>query len=239
LQGATLDNAPAIYDRDQDISEELKAMKVPPSIMLSLIAAIGPSPLALAVPTTVALHSPAQVIEKSPQKLAQFPSGSQERSQLVQQANALYNQRDFKGAETSLRQLIKKYPEDAFGHFQLGNVLLRQKQPEAAIKSYEEAIRLKPKYALAYNAVGVVYATQDRWNEAITEYRKALEINPNYGEAMTNLGQALWQINKRDEAVASLEKALTIFKTQSRNDKVYQIEQMLKQIRNVNDPSVS
>ncbi|MBD2447661.1 tetratricopeptide repeat protein [Nostoc sp. FACHB-152] len=217
-------------------------MKVQPvsSIMLSLIATIGTSPLALAVPTTVALHSPAQITKKIPQKLAQFADNdSQERSQLVQQANALYNQRDFKGAETSLRQLIKKYPEDAFGHFQLGNVLLRQKQPEAAIKSYQEAIRLKPKYALAYNAIGVVYATQDRWNEAITEYRKALEINPDYAEAMTNLGQALWQINKRDEAVASLEKALTIFKTESRNDKAYQVEQMLKQIRTADDPSVS
>jgi tetratricopeptide (TPR) repeat protein len=207
--------------------------------MLSLIAAIGSSPLALAVPTTVALHSPAQIADKQPQKLAQSSDNNPERLRLVQQANALYNERDFKGAETSLRQLIKKYPKDAFGHFQLGNVLLRQKQPEAAIQSYQEAIRLKPKYALAYNAMGVVYATQDRWNEAIAEYRKALEINPDYAEAMTNLGQALWQVNQRDEAVASLEKALNIFKTQSRNDRVYQIEQMLRQIRNIDDPSVS
>ena len=114
-----------------------------------------------------------------------------------------------------------------------------QSEPEAAIQSYQQATRIKPKYALAYNAIGVVYATQDRWDDAITQYHKALEINPNYGEAMTNLGQALWQVNKRDEAVASLEKALNIFKTQSRNEKVYQIEQMLKQIRNANNPSVS
>jgi len=231
----------SIYDRDQDISEELKAMKVQPvsTIMLSLITAIGLSPLALAVPTTVALHSPTQIAQKTSQKLAQFPGGTPERSQLIQQANALYNQRDYKGAEESLRKLIKRYPEDAFAHFQLGNVFLRQKQPEAAIKSYQEAIRLKPKYALAYNAIGIVYATQDRWNEAIPEYRKALEINPDYGEAMTNLGQALWQVNQRDEAVASLEKALNIFKSQSRNDKAYQIEQMLRQIRSADDPSVS
>ncbi|MBD2439997.1 tetratricopeptide repeat protein [Nostoc sp. FACHB-110] len=209
------------------------------SITLISIAAIGVSQLTLAVPTMAALLYPTQINEKPSSNLAQFNDDNPERSQLIQQANALYSQRDFKGAETSLRQLIKKYPEDAFAHFQLGNVLLRQKQPEVAIKSYQEAIRIKPKYALAYNALGVAYATQDRWNEAITEYRKALEINPNYGEAMTNLGQALWQINKRDEAVASLEKALNIFKTQSRNDKVYQIEQMLKQIRSVNDPSVS
>ncbi|MBU7584417.1 MAG: tetratricopeptide repeat protein [Nostoc sp. TH1S01] len=217
-------------------------MKILPisSIMLSLIAAIGGSPLVLAVPTKVAFQGNAQIAEKQPQKLAQFQDdGNSERSQLVQQANDLLNRGDLTGAEKVLRRLIKKYPEDAFGHFQLGNVLRRQKQPEAAITAYQEAIRLKPKYALAYNAIGVVYATQDRWDDAISQYRKALEINPNYAEAMTNLGQALWQVNKKDEAVASLEKALTIFKTQSRNDRVYQIEQMLKQIRSADDPSVS
>jgi tetratricopeptide (TPR) repeat protein len=87
--------------------------------------------------------------------------------------------------------------------------------------------------------MGVAYATQGRWDEAITAYRKALEINSSYGDAMTNLGQALWQVNKRDEAVASLEKALNIFKTQSRNEKVYQIERILKQIRSADDPSLS
>ncbi|AFY42915.1 tetratricopeptide repeat protein [Nostoc sp. PCC 7107] len=217
-------------------------MKILPisSMILSLIAAIGGSPLVLAVPTKVALYGNTQIAEKQPQQLAQLSGeGDSERSQLVQQANALYNQGDLTGAEKILRRLIKKYPEDAFGHFQLGNVLLRQKQPEPAITSYQEAIRLKPKYALAYNALGVVYATQDRWDDAISQYRKALEINANYGEAMTNLGQALWQLNKKDEAVASLEKALNIFKTQSRNDKVYQIQQMLKQIRTADDPSVS
>ncbi|WP_103126588.1 tetratricopeptide repeat protein [Nostoc cycadae] len=217
-------------------------MKILPisSMILTLIAAIGGSPLVLALPPKVALQGNAQITEKQPVKLAQLQDdNNSERSQLVQQANALYNQGDLTGAEKVLRRLNKKYPEDAFGHFQLGNVLLRQKQPEAAISSYQEAIRLKPKYALAYNALGVVYATQDRWDDAISQYRKALEINSNYGEAMTNLGQALWQVNKKDEAVASLEKALNIFKTQSRNDKVYQIQQMLKQIRTADDPSVS
>ncbi|MBD2497134.1 tetratricopeptide repeat protein [Nostoc sp. FACHB-280] len=217
-------------------------MKILPisSIMLSLIAAIGESPLVLAVPTKVAFQEHAQITQKQPQKLAQFQDdGNSERSQLVQQANNLLNSGDLTGAEKVLRRLIKKYPDDAFGHFQLGNVLRRQKQPEAAITAYQEALRLKPKYALAYNAIGVVYATQDRWDDAISQYRKALEINPSYGEAMTNLGQALWQVNKKDEAVASLEKALNIFKTQSRNDRVYQIEQMLKQIRAADNPGVS
>ncbi|WP_066382579.1 tetratricopeptide repeat protein [Anabaena sp. CA = ATCC 33047] len=176
---------------------------------------------------------------KPVQKLAQFTDSVQERSQLIQQANDLYSRRDFPGAQVSLCELIKKFPKDAFAHFQLGNVLFRRNQPETAISAYREAIRFNSKYALAYNAIGIVYASQNRWTDAIAEYEKALNINPKYGDAMMNFGQALWQVNKKDEAKSALEKALNIFKSQSRNEKVYQVEQILQQIKTLDNPSVS
>ncbi|MEH2378020.1 MAG: tetratricopeptide repeat protein [Nostoc sp.] len=207
---------------------------------LSIITAIGLSPLVLAVPAKVSLQSPEESAQKQPQKLAQFSGAdTPERSQLLQEANALYNQGDLTGAEENLRKFIKKSPEDAFAHFQLGNVLFRQKKPEEAISSYREAIRLEPKYALAYNAIGMVCASQSRWEEAITEYQKALEINPNYGEALTNFALALWQTNKRDEALSSLEKALNIFKSQNRGEKVKQVERILQEIKTADRPNVS
>ncbi|MEH2412751.1 tetratricopeptide repeat protein [Nostoc sp.] len=207
---------------------------------LSIITVISLSPLALAVPAKVSLDSPEQSVERQPQKIAQFSdTNTPERSQLLQQANALYNQGDLTGAEENLRKFIKKSPEDAFAHFQLGNVLFRQKQPEEAISSYREAIRLQPKYALAYNAIGIVYASQSRWEEAITEYQKALEINPNYGEGLTNFALALWQTNKKEEALSSLEKALNIFKAQNRGEKVQQVERILREIKTADQPSVS
>ncbi|MCC5616935.1 tetratricopeptide repeat protein [Nostoc sp. CHAB 5836] len=208
-------------------------------MMLSMITVMGISPLVLAVPGK-ALHPPEESAQKQLQKIAQFSdTDTPERSQLIQQANALYNQGDFKGAEENLRQFIKKFPEDAFGHFQLGNVLFQQKKPEEAINAYREAIRLKSNYALAYNASGMVYASQSRWEDAIIEYKKALEINPNYGEALTNFALALWQTNKRDEALSSLEKALNIFKEQNRGEKVNQVERILREIKTADDPGVS
>ncbi|MEH2349020.1 MAG: tetratricopeptide repeat protein [Nostoc sp.] len=208
-------------------------------ITLSAIAVIGLSPLALAASGKVYLHSPEPDVQRQPQKLAQSGTGSPERSQLLQQANALFNQGDLTGAEENLRKFIKKFPDDAFGHFQLGNVLFRQKKPDEAISSYQEAIRLQSKYALAYNAIGMVYASQSRWEEAMTEYKKALGINPNYGEALTNFALVLWQTNKKDEALSSLEKALNIFKAQNRGEKVNQVERLLKEIKTADDPSVS
>ncbi|MBE9105858.1 tetratricopeptide repeat protein [Nostoc cf. edaphicum LEGE 07299] len=209
-------------------------------MMLSIISVMGISPLVLAVPGQVSLHSPEQYAQRQPQKLAQFSdTGTPERSQLLQQANGLFSQGDLTGAEENLRKLIKKFPEDSFGHFQLGNVLFRQKKPEDAISSFREAIRLQPKYALAYNAIGIVYASQSRWEEAITEYKKALEINPNYGEGLTNFALALWQTNKKDEALSSLEKALNIFKEQNRGEKANQVERILKEIKTADEPGIS
>lgn len=209
-------------------------------MILSIITVMGISPSVLAVPAKVSLHSPEQDAQRQPQKIAQFSgTDSPERSQLLQEGNALYNQGDFKGAEENLRKFIKKFPEDAFGHFQLGNALFQQKKSEEAISAYREAIRLQPKYALAYNAIGMAYASQSSWQEAITEYKKALEINPNYGEALTNFALALWQTNKKDEALSSLEKAINIFKAQKRGEKVNQVERILREIKTSDDPSVS
>ena len=223
------------------LKKQYKSVLVQPlsCMTLSIITAIGISSSVLAV-TGISLHSPEHSAQRQPQKIAQSSgTDTPERSQLIQQANALYNQGNFKGAEENLRKFIKKYPEDAFGRFQLGNVLFQQKKPEEAISAYREAIRIRSKYALAYNAIGMVYASQSRWEEAITEYKKALEINPNYGEALTNFALALWQTNKKDEALSSLEKALKIFKEQNRVEKANQVERILREIKTADDPSVS
>jgi tetratricopeptide (TPR) repeat protein len=162
-----------------------------------------------------------------------------ERTQLIQTANALMREGKLPGAEENLRQLVKKFPKDAFGHFQLGNILFRQNKNEDAISSFQEAVRLNPRYALAYNAMGLVYASQEQWDNAIPQFRKALEINPEYGDALMFLGQVLLQTNQRDEAITSLNKALNIFKSQQRNERVNRIEEILRKIKSGDDPSIS
>ncbi|KAB8334273.1 tetratricopeptide repeat protein [Scytonema tolypothrichoides VB-61278] len=163
----------------------------------------------------------------------------QERSRLIQEANVFYNQRNFAAAEENLRKLIKKFPKDAFAHYQLGNVLYQQDKAEEAIGEYKQAIRFNSSYALAHNAMGIALASQTRWEEAIAEFQKALKINPEYADALASLGQVLWQKGNRDEALASVNKALNIFKAQNRPDKVYQVQQLLQKMKATEDPSVS
>ncbi|MDP5339740.1 MAG: tetratricopeptide repeat protein [Nodularia sp. (in: cyanobacteria)] len=208
-------------------------------ITLSIITTVALSPLVLAHPGKVAVNSP-ELVNSRVEKLAQF-GGSQpeERSQLIQQAKTLSSQGDFAGAEENLRKLIKRFPRYAFGHFELGNVLFRQDKAEEAIKAYQEAIRFNSNHALAYNGIGLVYASQSRWEEAITAYQKALEINPKYADALANSAVALLQSNQKNEGIAALEKALDIFKSQSRNDRVFQIEQFLQKLKTSDEPAIS
>ncbi|GAX45165.1 TPR repeat-containing protein [Tolypothrix sp. NIES-4075] len=174
------------------------------------------------------------------QLLAQFSDNQdQERSQLRQTANTLLNQGDLTGAEENFRKLIKKFPEDSFGYYQLGNVLFRQGKKEDAIKEYHKAIQKNSKYAVAYNAIAQVYASQQQWSEAIVEYNKALKINPNYGDALSNIAIALWNQGNHKEAIAYAEKAVNIFKAQNRPDRVGQIEQILRQMKTGDDPTLS
>lgn len=209
-------------------------------ITVSFLTTVAISPV-LAITGEVTQFTSPKRVNSRVQEIAQFDGSTpeQERSQLLQQANTLSNQGDFAGAEEKLRELIKKYPRYSFGHFELGNVLSQQDKIEDAIKAYQEAIRLNSNHALAYNGIGLLYAKQNRWEEAITEYEKALKINPNYGDALANLALALLQTNQRNEAIASLEKALNVFKSQNRNQRVYQIEQILQQIQNLDDPGIS
>ncbi|KZL49542.1 tetratricopeptide repeat protein [Nodularia spumigena CS-588/02] len=206
---------------------------------LSIITTIAISPLVLAHPGKVSVNSP-EFVKSRVEKLAQFRgTPEEERSQLIQQAKTLSSQGDFTGAEENLRQLIKKFPRYAFGHFELGNVLFRQEKPEEAIKAYREAIRLNSNHALAYNGIGLVYASQSLWEEAIAAYQKALEINPNYGDALANSAVAFLQTNQESEGIASLEKALDVFKSQSRNERVIQIEQILQKLKTLDQPGIS
>jgi tetratricopeptide (TPR) repeat protein len=175
-----------------------------------------------------------------PQVVAQYQDKDElERSLLVREANDYYNQGNFTDAEEKLQKLLKKFPKDVFGHYQLGNVLYRQGKSEEAINYYQKAITLNPSHAVAYNAIGIVYAKQGKWEEAITVYQKALNINRNYGDAVLNLGEALWEQGKKDEAITYLEKARDIFQKENKNQRVKQIEKFIQNLKKQDDPSIS
>src|SRR3990170_2183518 len=106
--------------------------------------------------------------------------------------------------------VVRKSPEKARGHNNLGNAYSRQDRFEDAIQHYMTALRVKPDYTLAHINIGNVYYKQGRFEDAIQEYMAALKLKSNYSEAHINLGVIFLKKDMLDAALQEFQTALTL-----------------------------
>ncbi len=90
------------------------------------------------LPLLLTLTLPAQ--QPAPDPRAAAAAKSNEQNQRINQAEALLEKGDFKGAETVLVDLAKANPKDATVQYDLGFTQERNGEEEAAAKSYAAAI---------------------------------------------------------------------------------------------------
>ncbi len=121
-------------------------------------------------------------------------------------------QRNFvwKNEGTLWGDVVRKSPEKARGHTNLGLVYYHQGRLEEAVKEYTTAIRLQPDYAEAHNNLGLVYYLQGRVEEAIAEYMTALRLTNGFPKAHNNLGAAYFKQGRMDEAIQEYMTALKL-----------------------------
>ena len=81
-------------------------------------------------------------------------------------------------AAASLRIAIRKKPDYAEAHSNLGNALKDQGDLEAAVACYRRAIAIDPNYFDAYNNLGNGLRAQGHLAESVQCYEKALELKP-------------------------------------------------------------
>jgi len=109
------------------------------------------------------------------------------------------------------RDCVRKSPQKARPHNNLGEVLADQGHLAEAVTHYLEALRINPYYTEAHNNLGVVLKAQGKISEAISHYEEALRISPNYSPTHNNLGNALiLQHGVTDEAIGHFREALQI-----------------------------
>jgi tetratricopeptide (TPR) repeat protein len=106
--------------------------------------------------------------------------------------------------------VVKKSPQKARPHNNLGNALKRKGEIDAARKQYNRALQINPAYSKAHNNLGTALAAQGRIEDALVHFTKALEIRPNYAEAYNNVGVTLAGQGKYDEALDYFFQALQI-----------------------------
>lgn len=115
--------------------------------------------------------------------------------------------------EISLWQdVVKKSPNKARPHNNLGYAYASQGQLDMAIAEFQTALRLNPDYSEshAHNNLGYSYASQGQWDKAIAEFQTALRLDPDYSEAHNNLGYAYASQGQLDRAFAEYRTALQL-----------------------------
>ena len=116
----------------------------------------------------------------------------------------------WKDGRSLWEDVVRKSPDKARPHDNLGAAYSKQGRLDEAIKELQVALRLNPAYANAHNSLGIVYALQGRLDEAIREYQTALRLDPDYAISHNNLGVIYGQQGKLDEAMKECKAALQL-----------------------------
>jgi tetratricopeptide (TPR) repeat protein len=105
---------------------------------------------------------------------------------------------------------VRKAPDSAVAHNNLGVEYESKGLPDMAITEYQAALRLNPDFADAHNNLANAYASKGLLDMAIAEYQTALRLNPDYAKAHYNLGVAYASKGLSDMAIAEYETALRL-----------------------------
>jgi tetratricopeptide (TPR) repeat protein len=105
---------------------------------------------------------------------------------------------------------VKKSPNKARTHFNLGQAYYDEGLMPESLKEYEAAITIKPDDAEAHNNLGVVYSKQGRNDDAFREFQTAVDLKPGYADAHNNLGTRYSEQGRMNEALREFKAAIVI-----------------------------
>ena len=109
---------------------------------------------------------------------------------------ALYQEKDYKGAEAAFRDVLSRHPSNDMVHLLLGDVLMQQGKLEEATTELQELIERAPKNVDAYLKLGTALVKQDKIEAAIAALEKAKDLfmsqrNPQKADSVEQLLQEI------------------------------------------------
>jgi|GEM_PF-412147 len=106
--------------------------------------------------------------------------------------------------------IVKKAPNKARGHNNLGVALSEAGRYEEALPYFVKAIMLDKQYADPYSNAAVVYSVKNDEDRAIQCLKEAVRLNPDYPEAQNNLGSLLIKKGELQAAEGCLKNAVIL-----------------------------
>lgn len=141
---------------------------------------------------------------------------------------------DLERSLASLRQELKKKPQDAVLNYLLGEALLRQQvqpgDPEfaEAQQALERSVKLQPAFAKAHSALGRLYWKLDRVPESIREFETALRLDPADQFTLYRLAMALNSTGREQESRKLVQKLRQIKEEERRSGEAKQRLRLIK-----------
>jgi protein O-mannosyl-transferase len=105
---------------------------------------------------------------------------------------------------------VKKAPNKARPHNNLGVALCEAGRIDEALKEYQTAIDMDSNYSDPLSNIAVAYSLKGDIDRAIESLKSAIHICPNYPEAYNNLGTLLLQKKCYDDAERTLKFAIML-----------------------------
>ncbi len=119
-------------------------------------------------------------------------------------------QRDFQAADSLLRELIERFPDEKEARYQLGVFYDATDRDDEAISIIEEAVTLDPYYAPGVNHLAYLAGRNGDTVGADTLSLKYLELEPGQANPHDSRGEILEMIGRTEEARDAFRTALAI-----------------------------
>lgn len=143
------------------------------------------------------------------------PSGKtltpqEQAGQLVEQAIAQINARQFDDAISSLNQALEKDHQNAEASFQRAGILADAGQDQMALSDYSRAVELGPNDVRYRNMRGLFLLTRSQLDSALADFNEAVRIDPKYIQAWNNRGLGKLARTDFKSAIDDFNKAVEI-----------------------------
>jgi serine/threonine protein kinase/predicted Zn-dependent protease len=109
-----------------------------------------------------------------------------------------------------LSELVKKYPEEKYAHYDLALYYEGRRQYREAIEENNKAIALDPNFGSALNQAAYDYASLGDIEKAIEYFGRYASVNPGLPNPIDSIAELYLRMGKLDEAIAKYKEALAI-----------------------------
>jgi Flp pilus assembly protein TadD len=113
-------------------------------------------------------------------------------------------------AANDFQEAIRRNPEEAIVHYNLGLAMQSRGRIPEAIEAYQKALAIDDNHSQAHNNLAIALISQGKMETAIEHLRRVVEIQPDYAEGQFNLGNALFTSGNVDASIVHFRRAVEL-----------------------------